>query len=345
MNFLKETNMSQATTPTTMRAVTQDAPGGPEVLKVVETARPVPDRTEILVRVQSAGVNPADWKTRARGRFATGAEPPFILGFDVSGVVEATGPGVTIFKPGDEVFGMPRFPHPAGAYAEYVTAPARHFAHRPKALDHTQAAALPLAALTAWQALVDTADIQPGQRVLIHAAAGGVGHLAVQIAKARGAHVIGTARRAKHAFLRTLGADELVDYTEVDFAEAVRDVDVVLDTIGGSYWERSLRTLRRGGSLISILPLDETFPAEQADAAGVHAVFMLVEPDQAGLRQIAALVDGGRLRVAVDAVFPLEKAAEAHALGEAGRTTGKIVLSVRGPGGPAFGPGSPMRGR
>lgn len=223
---------------------------------------------------------------------------------------------------------MPRFPHPAGAYAEYVTAPARHFAHRPEALDHLQAAAVPLAALTAWQALVDTADVQPGRRVMIHAAAGGVGHLAVQIAKARGAHVIGTARRAKRDFLRSLGADELVDYTEVDFAEAVYDVDVVLDAIGGPYGERSLRTLRRGGTLISILPPDATVPAEQARAAGVRAVFMLVEPDQAGLRRIAALVDSGRLRVEVAAVFPLENAAEAHTFGEAGRTTGKIVLSV-----------------
>ncbi|WP_455432528.1 NADP-dependent oxidoreductase [Streptomyces syringium] len=254
----------------------------------------MPGPTEILARVQAAGVNPTDWKTRARGRFATGAEPPFTLGYDVSGIVEATGPGVTVFEPGDEVFGMPRFLHPAGAYAEYVTAPARHFAHRPEALDHLQVAAVPLAALTAWQALVDTADVQPGRRVMIHAAAGGVGHLAVQIAK----------------------------------AEAVHDVDVVLDTIGGPYGERSLRTLRRGGTLISILPPDATVPAEQARAAGVRAVFMLVEPDQAGLRRIAALVDSGRLRVEVAAVLPLENAAEAHAFGEAGRTTGKIVLSV-----------------
>ncbi|MGW6848302.1 NADP-dependent oxidoreductase [Streptomyces virginiae] len=312
----------------TMRAVTQDRPGGPEVLRLVETERPAPGPTEILVRVHAAGVNPADRQIRSRGMFSTGVTPPFTLGFDVSGVVEEVGRGVTVFRPGDAVFGMPRFPHPAGAYADYVTAPARHFAHRPERLDHIHAAALPLAALTAWQALVDTAGVGPGTRVLIHAAAGGVGHLAVQIAKSRGAYVIGTAREAGHDFLRALGADEPVDHTRQDFAEVVSGVDVVLDAVGPAYWSRSLRTLRPGGTLISIVPLDETFPSEQARAAGVRAVFMLVEPDQAALRAVASLVDTGRLRVEVAAVVPLAEAARAHALGEGGRTRGKIVLSV-----------------
>ncbi|MDT0341475.1 NADP-dependent oxidoreductase [Streptomyces litchfieldiae] len=321
--------MSQTTTAPTMRAVSQDAAGGPDVLKAVETARPEPGRGEILVRVHAAGVNPVDWKLRNRGEFADGTPLPFTLGFDVSGVVEETGDGVTLFRPGDEVFGMPRFPHRAGAYAEYVAAPARHFAHRPRGLTHIQAGALPLASLTAWQALVDTANVRPGQRVLIHAAAGGVGHLAVQIAKARGAHVIGTASAGKHDLLRSLGADELVDYRAQDFAAAVRDVDVVVDAVGGANWSRSLRTLRPGGTLVSILPPDDTFPRAEAETAGVRAVFMLVEPDHQGLREIAALVESGRLRVIVDAVFPLAEAAAAHTLGEAGRTTGKIVLSVR----------------
>ncbi|MFC5662623.1 NADP-dependent oxidoreductase [Kitasatospora misakiensis] len=321
--------MDQAiTTPTTMRAVSQDTAGAPDVLKVVEVARPEPGRGEILVRVHAAGVNPADWKTRQRGEFATGVRPPFTLGYDVAGVVEAVGQGVTIFRVGDAVFGMPRFPHPAGAYAEYVTAPARHFAPRPAGLTHLQAGALPLASLTAWQALVDTANVRPGQRVLIHAAAGGVGHLAVQIAKARGAYVIGTASAAKHELLRSLGADELIDYRTQDFTRTLRDVDVVLDSLGGPNWARSLRTLRPGGTLISILPPDDTFPAEEAEAAGVRAVFMLVEPDHAGLRAITSLVESGALRVIVDEVFPLEEAARAHTLGETGRTTGKIVLSV-----------------
>ncbi|WP_405656783.1 NADP-dependent oxidoreductase [Streptomyces sp. RK9] len=316
------------TAPSTMRAVSQDRAGAPDVLKVVETRRPEPGRGEILVRVQAAGVNPADWKTRARGMFATGATPPFTLGFDVAGIVESVGPGVTIFHPGDAVFGMPRFPHPAGAYAEFVTAPARHFAPRPRGLDAVQAGALPLAGLTAWQALVDTAQVRPGQRVLIHAAAGGVGHLAVQIAKARGAHVIATASAAKHDLLRTLGADELIDYRTQDVADTVRDVDVVLDGVGGPNWTRSLRTLRPGGILISLVPPDDTFPVQQAEEAGARAVFMLVEPDRQGLREIGALVEDGRLRVVVGTVLPLEQAAQAHALGETGRTTGKIVLAV-----------------
>ncbi|GGO87859.1 NADP-dependent oxidoreductase [Wenjunlia tyrosinilytica] len=311
-----------------MRAVTQEEAGGPQVLRMAELDRPVPAPTEILVRVHAASINPTDWKTRQRGAFATGEAPPFVLGFDVSGAVEAVGPGVTLFSPGDEVFGMPRFPHPAGAYAEYVAAPARHFATKPANADHLHSAALPLAGLTAWQALADTADVRAGDRVLIHAAAGGVGHLAVQIAKARGAYVIGTARAAKHPFLRDLGADELVDYTEQDFAEVVRDADVVLDTIGGDYVTRSFRTLRRGGRLVSIIPPGDTFPVEEAHEAGVEAAFMLVEPDRAGLRALARLVETGQLRVNVDTVLPLEEAAKAHELGETGRTTGKIVLSV-----------------
>ncbi|MFF2079054.1 NADP-dependent oxidoreductase [Kitasatospora sp. NPDC058162] len=320
--------MDRTTTTPTMRAVSQETAGSPDVLEVIRTRRPEPGRGEILVRVHAAGVNPADWKIRQRGVFADGTRLPFPLGFDVSGVVEETGDGVTVFRPGDEVFGMPCFPHPAGAYAEYVAAPARHFAPRPRNLTHLESGALPLAALTAWQALVDTTDVRPGQRVLVHAAAGGVGHLAVQIAKARGATVIGTASAAKHDLLRSLGADELVDYRTQDFAETVRDVDVVLDAVGGAHWARSLRTLRPGGTLVSLLPLDDAFPHEQAEAAGVRAVFMLVEPDRQGLREIAALVEDGRLRVIADAVFPLEEVAAAHALGEGGRTTGKIVLSV-----------------
>jgi len=311
-----------------MRGISQDAAGGPEVLKVVEADRPVPGMNEVLVRVHAAGVNPTDWKTRARGRFGSGATPPFILGYDVSGVVEAVGAGVMLFAPGDEVFGMPRFPYPAGAYAEYMTAPARHVAPKPAGLDHVHAAALPLAALTAWQAVVDIADVRPGQRVLVHAAAGGVGHLAVQIAKARGAHVVGTARKAKHDFLRGLGADELIDYTQEDFAEKVQDIDVVIETIGGGYWPRSLQTMRPGGVMVSLLPLDDRFPTAQARGAGIRAGFMLVEPDQAGLRAISALVETGRLRVELDTVVPLELAGKAHELGEAGRTTGKLVLFI-----------------
>ncbi|MEU4776857.1 NADP-dependent oxidoreductase [Micromonospora sp. NPDC023633] len=319
---------SSGRAPYRMLAVSQDVAGPPDVLKIIEMARPVPALGEILVRVHAAGVNPTDWKTRARGQFATGALPPFVLGFDVSGVVEEVGPGVTLFAAGDEVFGMPRFPHPAGAYAEFVTAPARHFCRKPANIDHTTAAALPLASLTAWQALVDTADIQPGQRVLVHAAAGGVGHLAVQIAKARGAWVIGTARAGKHDLLRGLGADELIDYTTDDFGVVLRDLDVVLDTIGGDYTPRSLRTLRRGGILVSLLPVAPDFPADLAEELSVRATRLLVEPDHAGMRAVADLVARGQLRPLVDTTLPLKEAARAHERGETNSTTGKIVLSV-----------------
>ncbi|GGP76647.1 NADP-dependent oxidoreductase [Saccharothrix coeruleofusca] len=310
-----------------MRAISQDAFGGPEVLREVERPRPVPGLSEIVVRVHAAGVNPTDWKHR--GGFPWLSEPVPVLGWDVSGVVEEVGRGVTLFKPGDEVFGMLPYPHAAGAYAEYAKATARSFARKPANVDHVQAGALPLAALTAYQALVDTADVQPGQRVLIHAAAGGVGHLAVQIAKARGAHVIGTASEGKHELLRELGADELIDYRTTDFAEAVGEVDVVLDTLAGEVRTRSLDVLRKGGVLVSILAGDDDADVRKAAELGVRFEGMLVEADHAGMRAIAELVEQGKLRVHIEASFPLAEAAKAHAQAETGRTTGKIVLVVR----------------
>lgn len=311
-----------------MRAVSQDELGGPEVLKLVELDRPEPRAGEILVRVHAAGLNPTDWKHRANLRDFDSL--PFVLGWDVSGVVEKVAPGVTLWEPGDEVFGMLPYPYGAGAFAEYATGPARAFAAKPSGIDHVTAGAIPLAALTAWQALVDTAHLEAGQRVLIHAAAGGVGHLAVQIAKARGAYVIGTASAPKHDFLRGLGADELIDYRETDFAEAVRDVDVVLDTIGGEYGPRSLATLRPGGIVVTILVGSSPGLEEQAAEQGKQALGMLVEYDQAGMRAIEALVRGGKLRPEIAAVFPLTDAAKAHEMGETGRTTGKIVIDVAG---------------
>lgn len=307
-----------------MRAVVVERWGGPENLVEREIERPEPGLNEVLVRVHAAGVNPVDFKTRAGGALIEWGAVPAV-GWDVSGTVAAVGPGVGVYRPGDEVFGMPLFPRQAGAYAEYVVAPARHLAPKPAGLTHVEAAALPLAALTAWQALVDTADVRPGERVLVHAAAGGVGHLAVQIAKARGAHVIGTAGAGKHDLVRGLGADEVVDYRAVRFEDVVGDVDVVLDGVGGDTAERSLRVLRPGGRLIT-LPGPDDVPATVPD--GVRAVWMLVEPDRLGLREITALVERGALRPVVDTVVPLAQAAKAHEIGERGRTTGKIVLTV-----------------
>ncbi|MEJ3656344.1 NADP-dependent oxidoreductase [Actinomycetes bacterium KLBMP 9759] len=312
-----------------MRVVTQLSTGGPEVLEIGEAEIPQPLPTEIRVRVAAAGVNPVDWKTRAgAGMAAVLGPPPFTLGWDVAGTVDAIGTGVTRFAVGDSVFGMPWFPRQAGAYAEFVTAPSRHFAHRPARLSEQAAAALPLAGLTAWQCLADIADVQPGQRVLVHAAAGGVGHLAVQIAKARGAYVIGTASGAKHNLLHDLGIDEAVDYRTEPFEKAVDPVDVVLDLIGGDVAQRSLDVLHPEGRLICLPSAAASAAMAAAAERGLRATGMLVEPDGDGLEDLARLVDERRLRVLVSETFPLERAAVAHRAGEMGRTTGKLVLTT-----------------
>ncbi len=313
--------------PTTMRAIRQDVLGGPEVLHEVEMPVPQPGPSEILVRVRATALNPTDWKHRAiKGLFLP--DPPFTLGWDVSGEVVAIGFGVTVFKPGDEVFGMLPYPHGHGAAAEYVTGPARAFARKPTTLDHIRSAAVPLAALTAYQALVDTADVQAGHRVLIHAASGGVGHFAVQIAKARGAHVIGTASAANHDFLRGIGADDVLDYRTTDFAETVRDIDMVLDPIGADHAIRSLRTLRPGGIVVSIRAGSNEKLYAEAEKLGVRAVSMLVEADHEGMNAIRDLAESGALRPTIAGTFPLTDAAKAHTLGETGRTVGKLVLTV-----------------
>ncbi|MEU2543915.1 NADP-dependent oxidoreductase [Streptomyces roseolus] len=309
-----------------MRAISQDTHGTPEVLKETVVPRPAPAPGQVLVAVRAAGVNPTDWKHRAAGLFLN--RLPLVLGWDVSGVVEAVGFGVTLFKPGDEVFGMLPYPQGVGSHAEYVTGPARAFAHKPAGIDHVQAGALPLAALTAYQAVVDTAGVRAGQRVLIHAAAGGVGHLAVQIAKSRGAYVIGTASAPKHDLIRSLGADEVVDYRTTDFRDAVQDVDMVLDPLSGDTRARSLDVLRPGGVLVSLLPGTDPDEAAEAAARGVRVETLLVEADHAGMNAVADLAASGALRAHIEAVFPLADAAKAHALGETGRTTGKIVLTL-----------------
>ncbi|MFJ4701651.1 NADP-dependent oxidoreductase [Streptomyces sp. NPDC088768] len=310
---------------TTMLALHQTALGTPDVLRLAEVPRPVPGPGQLLVAVRAAGLNPTDFKHRSQRLFLP--PPPFSLGWDVSGTVVATGYGVTLFRPGDDVFGMLPYPHGAGSHAEYVTGPARAFAAKPAGIDHVQAAALPLAALTAWQALVDTAALRAGQRVLVHAAAGGVGHLAVQLAKERGAHVTGTASAPKHDFLRALGADACVDYRTEDFTATEEPYDVVLDPIGGETATRSVGVLRPGGVLVSLVPGAPDTPAA-AEKAGVRAVTLLVEHDHAGMRALAGLAADGRLRAHVSGTFPLAEGARAHAQGETGRTTGKLVLTV-----------------
>jgi NADPH:quinone reductase-like Zn-dependent oxidoreductase len=309
----------------TMRAVRQHGVGGPGVLYVTDLPVPEPLPTEIRVRVLATSVNPVDCKTRA-GRTAL-ATVPDVLGWDVSGVVDELGPGVTRFAVGDEVLGMPWFPRPAGAYAEYVTAPSRQFVRRPAGLSVAQAAGLPLAGLTAWQALVDTARVRAGQRVLVHAAAGGVGHLAVQIAKAFGAHVIGTASAANHDVLTGLGADELIDYHDTRFEDAVHDMDVVLDLVGGETGTRSLDVVHPDGLLISVPSSASKDALAAAAERGIRATGILVEPDQVGLDGLVGLVESGTLTVLVSDEFPVARIVAAHELAERGHAPGKIVVT------------------
>jgi NADPH:quinone reductase-like Zn-dependent oxidoreductase len=308
-----------------MRAIVMMSCGGPEVLKLAEVPRPAPILTEVLVRLRAAGTNPVDAYARS-GAFPL-LKPPAIPGWDLSGVVEEVVPGVNRFRVGDEVFGMPLFPRVAGAYAEYVAAPARQLARKPARLDHVHAAGLPLAGLTAWQGLVDIGQVKAGHRVLIHAAGGGVGHLAVQIAKARGAYVVGTASRGKHDFVRSVGADEVIDYRETDFATALKDIDVAFDLVGRDYGPRTLDVLRPGGVLVTIERLNGAL-ATHAAATGKRVAGMAVEPDHVGLEELAKLVDEGRLRVHVGQTLPLEEAARAHQLYGHGGVPGKIVLTV-----------------
>jgi NADPH:quinone reductase-like Zn-dependent oxidoreductase len=296
-----------------MRVITQKTVGDASVLEVAEVAKPVPGAGQVLVKVGAAGVNPVDTYIRAGGFPALG-DPPFTLGWDVAGTVEQAGEGVQEFAPGDEVYGLLQFPGTGGGYAEYVVANASDLVLRPAHLTVEEAGAAPMVALTAWQALVGRGGLSAGQRVLIHAAAGGVGHVAVQIAKARGAYVVGTASAAKHDFLRSLGADDLVDYRHEDFTE-IDPVDVVFDTIGGEYAERSAAVLKPGGVLVSIIPGNPGFDVDRA-----VDLFGSVSASGADL---AALP---QLRVQLDHVVPLADAAKAHELVESRRTTGKVVL-------------------
>ncbi|MGW7482686.1 NADP-dependent oxidoreductase [Nonomuraea muscovyensis] len=307
-----------------MRAVLQHSFGGPEVLRVVETERPEPLSGEVLIRVRAAGVNPVDAAVRS-GVYPLLGEPPFGVGWDVSGVVAQAAPGAR-YKVGDEVYGMPFFPRAATGYAEYVATPSRQVARKPASLDHVQAAALPLAGLTAWQGLVDAAQVRAGDRVLIHRAAGGVGHLAVQIAKARGAYVIALASAGKHEFVRSLGADEVIDYQKVDFTAAVEDADVVFDS--NAQGAGSLAVLKPGGVLVSIMEHGDAELAARVEAAGRRFAGVSVEPDHVALEAIAELVDAGAIHPHVQETFPLEEAEKAHEVLEAGQVRGKLVLTV-----------------
>ncbi|HLO27180.1 MAG TPA: NADP-dependent oxidoreductase [Geobacteraceae bacterium] len=309
----------------TMKAVRIHTYGGPEVLVYEEVPRPQPGQGEVLVRVEAAAVNPVDWKIREGYlREMLPHALPLIMGWDVSGVVEETGPGVTRFRAGDEVFSRPDLLRD-GTYAEYVVIRETEVALKPGSVDHLHAAAIPLAGLTAWKSLIEAAGAAPGQRVLIHGAAGGVGSYAVQLAKWRGAHVTATASAPNLDYLRRLGADEIIDYRSVRFEDVTGDVDVVIDTIGGDTQQRSWQVLKRGGILVSIISPP---PPEQAAAHGVRQAFVFIQPDAAVLAELAKLVDAGKLRPYVEAVLPLAEARRAQELSQGGHVRGKIVLKV-----------------
>ncbi len=308
------------------------ATGGPEVLSMADVPRPTRINAEVLVKILSAGVNPIDAKTRAGG--GTSAEIPSypaILGRDFSGVVIEGPYEACAIKPGDEVFGMVSVPRSPGTYAEYVSVPLMSIARKPPRLSHTEAAGVPLAALTAWGVIVDVAKAHEGQKVLIHAGAGGVGHFAVQFAAYFGAHVIATGSQRNASWLRELGAAEVIDYETTRFEDVLSGVDVVADLIGNLHdntGTRSLKVLRQGGLIIN-LP-SGSWPSLVADAstAGVRATTYKVSDDGSTLAVIARLLDSGDVRVHVDEVFGFDRIADAHAAIEGGHTRGKLVVTV-----------------
>jgi NADPH:quinone reductase-like Zn-dependent oxidoreductase len=309
----------------TMKAIRFHTYGGPEVLVHEDAPRPEAATGEVLIRVTAAGVNPVDWKVRAgHTREWLQHRLPLIPGWDVSGVVEAVGPDVSGLKAGDEVFGMLDLTRD-GAYAEYAVARASDMARKPASVSHIHAASLPIAALTAWQALFDVARLAPGQTVLIHGAAGGVGHFAVQFAKWKGAQVIVTASARNTGFVRELGADRVIDYQTTRFEEAVNGVDVVLDTIGGDTQQRSWQVLKKGGVLVSTLGIATP---QAARDFGVRGEEMFVRADAGQLGQIAALVEAKQVRPYIASTPALADAAKAHEQSETGHVRGKIVLRV-----------------
>jgi len=324
----------------TMKAIQVHIYGGPEVLTYEEVPRPIAGPGEVLLRVAAAGVNPSDWKTRSGfADFPENRRPPrpslpLILGHDISGVVEAVGPDVTTFQPGDAVYGQTRLGEALaggagasiGAYAEYTTTFATNLAPKPATIDHLHAAAVPTAALTAWQALFEYGKLEAGQSVLINGAAGGVGHLAVQLAKARGARVIAVASGRRETFLREIGADHFIDYTTTSLEQAANEVDLVLDAVGAKEGDHLLNVLKQGGRLVPIFL--GHYPAERAAEASITISLCLMHPDAAQLSEIGKLIDAGHVHVALEKVVPLWEARQAHEHGERGHLRGKIVLRV-----------------
>jgi NADPH:quinone reductase-like Zn-dependent oxidoreductase len=304
-----------------MKAIVINAYGNEDVVNYVDVERPEPKADEVLVKVRVAGVNPIDWKIRNGMGERLGLKLPISLGGEIAGTIDKIGSDVRDFQVGDAVYGIV----PSGGYAEYAIAKIGEVAPKPQSLDFENAAAIPLGALTAWQAMFDLANLSSGQTILITAASGGVGSLAVQIAKAKGAFVIGMASGRNEAFVRDLGADKFVDYTKQNFEEVVKDVDVVFDTVGGDTFEKAFQTLKPGGFLVTSVQ----FPsAEKAQEFGINAARVYCKPNAEQLAAIGKLVDEGKLKAHVSTVLPLSEVKKAHQLSESGRTRGKIVLQI-----------------
>jgi NADPH:quinone reductase-like Zn-dependent oxidoreductase len=318
--------------PATMRAIVFDSPGGPDVLRLADVATPVRVGSEVLVKVSAAGINPIDAKTRAgSGVSAAITSYPTVLGRDFCGVVVESPYDGHPFKPGDEVYGVSATPRGSGSYAQYVSVPSLQVARKPRRLTPIEAGAVPTAALTAWGLVVDLAKAHEGQRMLIHGAAGGVGHLAVQLAAYFGARVIATASGSNVGWLRELGAEEVIDYTTTRFEDRLSDVDVVIDLVGNVHDKtgtRSLSVLRHGGLIISVPTGSWPGFAAEAEEAGMRWSGFSVSPDAACLAIISRLIDSGDLHVHISEIYPLEDSCEAHALLERGHTRGKIVLEI-----------------
>ncbi|MGF6898416.1 NADPH:quinone reductase-like Zn-dependent oxidoreductase [Nocardia sp. GAS34] len=309
-----------------MRAAVIDRFGPPEVLHIVELPVPQLSAGEVLVRVHAAGVNAIDWLSRG-GDGPGGADFPVVLGWDVSGTIAALGEGVTGLAEGDEVFGMLRFPSLAGGYAEYVAAPADQVIIKPGNVDHHVAAGAPMAGITAWQALFRQAGITPGQRVLVHGAAGGVGHVAVQLAKLAGAEVIGTASARNHDFLTELGADQVIDYNDHRVRDEVSDVDVVIEPRGGADFLDLIEVVRPGGVIVTLKGERPEY-RDPLTARGVRGGYVYVGPDRQALSEIARTLGDGALRIEIERTLPLAQVATAHTIGEAGHVRGRIVLDL-----------------
>jgi 2-desacetyl-2-hydroxyethyl bacteriochlorophyllide A dehydrogenase len=307
-----------------MKALVIHSFGGPEVLKYEDVPRPEPNDDQVLVRVMAAAVNPVDTAVRqGYMRQRTGEKFPMIFGYDIAGVVEKAGANVTKFKPGDAVYAY--LPLSGGGYAEYVVTSENEAARKPKPLTFEEAAAVPLAGETAWQALIDTAKLQSGQTVLIHGGSGGVGSLAVQIAKARGAKVIATASTANQETLKQLGVDQAIDYTQTKFEEQVKDVDVVLDTVGKDTLTRSYEVVKKGGIVVTIAGKPDQAEAEKR---GIRVAGMRTEPKAETLEELTKVIEAGKMKPLVSEVLPLSEGAKAQEQVATRHTRGKIVLKV-----------------